>query len=896
MHYPSLEISDSAVAVTRLRTQFEPGLLGVPAGPLAVSWASESLSGEPQVAYQLSTRATGETSFADADPVAGSVSVGVDPGLTLAPREGLEIRVRVATSSGWSAWSDHLAVEAGIDGDALVADVIGLPSAVEGPVPHLRTVFAVDDVPEKAILRLSALGLVDCWINGRRATDAVLTPGWTSYHERILVDTLDVRELLRPGANVIVLSVGDGWYRGRVGFKHHTKIYGEHSGALAQLETERGVIVSTDDSWRAEFGEVLAASLYDGSTIDLRRRNPAIHDPDFDDSAWQRPHKIDVDKSVFRPRAAPPVRVVEELPMELSSAPGAIRLDSGQNIAGWVRLTVSGRAGDTVSVRHAEVLEPDGSLHTAALRTAKATDTYILPSDGEHQLEPVFTYHGFRYGLVTGDATVLSATALAISSDLPIRSAFECSDADLNTLHSNVLWSARGNFVSLPTDCPQRDERLGWTGDAQVFAATACTVLDSEMFWSSWLEDLVADQAEDGGVASVVPDILRPAEFLISGAPSDPLGRAGWADAATIVPLAVYESFGDPGILRRQLPSMRAWVGWMLRRVGADGLLPEEPFQYGDWLDPDAPADRPWEAKVPGRFVANCYFARSALLLSAAERVVGDAARAAELEQIAGDLSAAIWSTWGATASQTQTGAAMLLEFRIAPAEQRARVAEGLAASVRRERGRISTGFLGTPLILFALSNAGHDDEAYAMLLRREVPSWLYQVEQGATTVWERWDAICPDGSIHGGEMDTGGGHSMVSFNHYAYGAVVDWMYRTIAGLSPVQSDPGYQTIRIAPRPAVDITSARATIDTRLGTASIDWRLTAGQWEADVLIPSGARVELDLPTTPESVVSVDGNPGAKIGPGMHRLVVTRPRLADASRALSRAVAEAGVQE
>ncbi|WP_243231743.1 alpha-L-rhamnosidase [Microbacterium sp. CIAB417] len=877
---PSLTRSDATTRVVSVRSQHGSGLLGVPGRGLRLSWRSESTTaGARQIAYQL---ATGP---ADAEPVPGDVvesgdSVAVAVGdLQAGERRGFA--VRVATEAGWTPWSEQLVVEAGLDGADLDAAVIGIPSEIEGPVALLRRTFTVTAVPERARLRLSALGLVDAWINGERATDALLTPGWTSYGTRVLVDTLDVTGLLRAGENVIVLAVGDGWYRGRMGFAERTAIYGERSGALAQIDAEDGVLVATDETWRGGFGAVRSASIYDGTVTDLRLAVPGIHDASFDDSAWTPASVIEQAAARFEPRSAPPVRVVAEREMTRTDRDGAVQFDGGQNVSGWVRLVVRGRAGDVVTVRHAEILEPSGDLHTAALRSAKATDVYTLDRDGEHVLEPQFTFHGFQHAEVTGPVEVVSATAIAISSDLEARSSFHSASPALDQFHSNVFWSQRDNFVSVPTDCPQRDERLGWTGDAQAFAATASTLMDAEAFWRNWLRDLEADQTDEGGVASVVPDIIRFEDMRMGEGPVDNMGRAGWADAATIVPWAVYEASGSDEVLRVQLRSMRRWVEHLRRRAGDDVVLPTEPFQYGDWLDPDAPGDRPWEAKVSSDYVANAFYVHSARLLARAERLVGDAARADEYAELADRVAELTWQRWGADAVTTQTGAALALEFAIAPETERSAIADGLAANVRAENGRISTGFLGTPLVLFALSNSGHLDEAYLMLLRREAPSWLYQVDRGATTVWERWDAILPDGRIHSGDMDAGSGDSggsMLSFNHYAYGAMIDWVYRTVAGIAPIE--PGYRRSRIAPRPAAELDHAAASVDTPYGRLAIDWRLDGEELRATVEIPFGVTAELDLPVASESVVTVDGAPASgTLTSGTHEITVTAPAVA-----------------
>ena len=883
---PSPTAVDAAVRVVGLRTQHGEGLLGVPRSGLRLSWRAESDDPDARlVGYQLAEGAEGAEPT-PAEPVDDARSAGIAVAGELAPRERRAFSVRVATAKGWSAWSAPLVVEAGVDGPGLEASVIGADTPADGPVPLLRTEFPLDRAPRAARLRLSALGLVDAWINGVRATDALLTPGWTSYQERILVDTLDVTALLREGANVIVLAVADGWYRGSFGFARRQAIYGDRTGALAQLEADGEVVAKTDASWRAGFGALRSASIYDGTVTDLRLDDPAVHEPGFAGEEWIAASVVDIDGARFEPRSAPPVRVVAELPMTPTPHAGRTRLDGGQNLSGWVRLVVRGRAGDVVTVRHAEVLEPSGDLHVKALRSAKATDVYTLDRDGEHTLEPAFTFHGFRYADVDG-AEVVSATAVAISSDLAPRSTFASSHEALDRFHSNVFWSQRDNFVSVPTDCPQRDERLGWTGDAQAFAATANTLMDTESFWMSWLRDLEIDQTDDGGVPAVVPDIIRPQDMLMGGVPTENMGRAGWADAATIVPLAVYESYGSTEVLARQRSSMRRWVEHLRRRAGDGVVLPGGDFQFGDWLDPDAPGERPWEAKVSSDFVSNAFYSWSARLLARAERILGDPASADDYAALADRVAAATFERWGEEAILTQSGAAIALEFALAPAQRRAEIAGGLAENVRRENGRIATGFLGTPLVLFALSNSGHLDEAYLMLLRRDAPSWLYQVDRGATTVWERWDAILPDGSIHSGAMDalptedaseedTG----MLSFNHYAYGAMIDWVYRTVAGLAPDADDPGYRTVHVAPRPAVGLEHASASIQTPQGLLAIDWRVEGDRFEATLEVPFGSRAVLDLPVTAGSAATVDGAPApAELGHGTHRIAVTAAAVA-----------------
>ena len=445
-----------------------------------------------------------------------------------------------------------------------------------------------------------------------------------------------------------------------------------------------------------------------------------------------------------------------------------------------------------------------------------------MPTRASAYFEPVFTFHGFRYAEIETAAEVLDASFVALSSAHVRRGEFACSDEALTRFHDNVVWSQLDNFVSLPTDCPQRDERLGWTGDAQAFAPTSLTLFDSVAFWTSWLRDLALDQDPVLGVSTVVPDVVVGGEARY--------GRAGWSDAATMVPWAVYESDGDPAILERQLDSMRLHVDSLLQRVGADGLLPPA-MQFGDWLDPDAPSDKPWMAKADSTFLANAFLAHSARLVSKAAGVLGNDSLALEYKDVADRVAADTWQRWSDSAVTTQTGCAVAIILETAPQAERQSVGDALARLVRQADGRVSTGFLGTPLVLPALSATEHWNEAFLMLLRRDPPSWLYQVDRGATTVWERWDAILTDGSIHDGRMapmpddpDAHEGH-MLSFNHYAYGAVIDWVYRNVGGIALDPANPGYREVILAPRPARGIDWARASVKSPFGRVSIEWRL-----------------------------------------------------------------------
>lgn len=885
---------DHSTSVFNLISQFPLDILGVPSVELKLNWSVSSLEvGSKQVAYEIEVAADHkfETIIARSGVVESDEQIAIAaPGGKLNPRETRFYRVRIATQAGWTVFSQALIVEAGISGTDFEGAAIGDISKHGDAAPLLRKGFDLKETPAKARLYVTSHGLNEMSINGLKVGDEFLSPGWTSYHKRLNVATYDVTHLLTAGKNALGAKLGDGWWRGKFGFMNQFDNYGKDLAVIAQLEIfyadGTSQVIVTDETWKTSTGELQFADIYDGSLLDFNKKQKDWNKPVFNDSSWKGVTVRPLDKALLQARINSPVRIIEEFVMTPFQQQDRTLLKSEQNISGWVRLTVDGKKGQKITIRHAEVLEPGEKLHTKALRTAKATDEYILDSDGRHVLEPQHTFHGFQFADVVTDAEVISAVAVAISSDLDKRSHFRSSDVRLNKLHSNVYWSARDNFVSIPTDCPQRDERLGWTGDAQAFAGTANTLFEAEAFWRSWLIDLELDQAENGDVAAVVPDLISlnpapPAE----DAGWEVMGRAGWADAATIVPMSVYEHFGDKDVLKQQLNSMRRWTDALHNRRNGNEFLPTE-FQFGDWCDPDAPVARPWESKVSADFVANAFFANTLDLMVDAEHLVGDSAGVAKYSALRDELKTNIWNSMGDQAMATTAGLSMAIEFGIVPEDQKQNAAEKLSQMVANDKGMITTGFLGTPLILHAMSKNGHASEAYTMLMRREIRSWLYQVDQNATTIWERWDAIRADGSIHTGDMDTASEHqedaSMISFNHYAYGAVIDWVYRNVAGIAPVKNKPAYREIVISPKPAKGFTFAEAEINTRFGEAAIFWEIqNSGDLAIELTIPFGSKAFLDLPVTKESLVTVDGvasKNGATLEHGTYVIVLENPEI------------------
>jgi alpha-L-rhamnosidase len=694
-----------------------------------------------------------------------------------------------------------------------------------------------------ARLYVTSLGLNEVEINGRRVGDAYLRPGWTAYDSRLQYDTYDVTALVRSGANVIGATLGDGWFRGRLGWDSKRNLYGSRLALRAQLVVRyadgTSQTVTTDSTWKASTGPILVSDIYDGETYDARLEKTGWSSPSYNDASWRGVRNMDGVKVALIAPVGPPVRRMHEItPVKVIRTPaGETVVDFGQNMVGWVRLKARGPAGTVIRLRHAESLDKAGNFYVTNLRTARQTVTYTMKGGGVETFEPHFTFQGFRYVAVEGypgtpDST--SLTGIVAYSDMTPTGTFESSNALVNRLQQNIVWGQRGNFVDVPTDCPQRDERMGWTGDAQVFAPTATFNMDVSGFFAKWLGDVAADQLPNGAVPFVVPNVLAKMS-------PDAAGSTGWADVATIAPWTMYRAYGDTSFLVRQYASMRAWVEYGRAQAG-ETYIWSKGFHFGDWLSfATTRADYPG-ATTEKDLIATAYLAHSADIVSRAAEVLGKREDAAKYRALFEKVRAAFQREFltqsGRITSSTQTAYVLALDFDLVPDSLRAKAAGHLADDVKR-MGHLTTGFLGTPALTRMLSDNGYLKEAYALLLREEYPSWLYEVKQGATTVWERWDGLRPDSSF----QDAG----MNSLNHYAYGAVGDWLYRTVAGLNDDPAEPGYRHVIVRPRPGPGFNFAKATLMTPYGLASSGWRLENGRMTVTVRVPPNAHGTVVLP-------------------------------------------------
>ena len=837
------------LSVQQLLTENKPNPLGVDARTPRFSWqliSPQRNTVQTAYAIQLFTADNKKDPVWNSGKVISSQSVFIPyAGTPLQTGKKYTWQVQVWDNSGnASAKSETASFQMALlqvsDWKAQWIEPGYTEDSVLRPSPMFRKQFDTHKKIVSATAYVTAHGLYEAEINGKRVGDAYFTPGWTAYNKRLQYQMYDVTDLLNRGSNAIGITLGSGWYRGVIGFSNNRNVYGKDISLLFQLailysdgSTE---LVISDDTWKSTTGAIRYAEIYNGETVDTREEKTGWTLPGYNDSKWSSVKTANHSKEVLVATFNELVKKKEKfLPLRIFKTPkGEQVIDFGQNLVGWVSIKVKGSAGDKLVVSHAEVLDKEGNFYITNLRAAKAMDTYILKG-GEETVEPHFTWHGFQFIRLEGYPGELKAEnfeAVAMYSDMPPTGSFISSNTLVNKLQHNIEWGQKGNFVDVPTDCPQRDERLGWTGDAQVFSRTAAFNMNVHNFFSKWMKDVAADQLPNGSVPFVVPNVLGERAT----------GSTGWADVANIIPWNIYLAYGDKKILEDQYSGMKAWVGYM--QANSKNDLWNTGFHFGDWLFYRPDDDNDGRSAVTDKYlIAQCFYANSTQLLINAAKVLGKqddvTGYEALLQQIKNAFVKEYLTANGRLVSGTQTAYVLSLNFDMLPESLRQQAAGRLADNIKNYGNHLTTGFLGTPYLCHVLTRYGYTDIAYTLLLQEKYPSWLYPVKMGATTIWERWDGIKPDGSFQVPSMN--------SYNHYSYGAIGDWMYRVMVGLDTYEDGPGYKHIKIQPHIGGGFTDASASLETYYGKLGSGWKVAPDKVLMDVEIPANTTATVFVP-------------------------------------------------
>jgi alpha-L-rhamnosidase len=909
-------------SVTKLTTEYRHNPLGIDILRPRLSWQmSTDRQGAQQIAYRVVAASQphlleeAQPDLWDSGRIDSDQSVHVTyDGPPLRSRERVYWQAMVWDETANAHHSETAWFEMGLlKTDDWQAQWIGTPFAggprSTFPVPHLRKVFNLDGQVASARLYITALGLFDCSINGQSVSKDIFAPGWTDYCQRVQYLTHDVTELLHHGDNAIGALLGDGWAVGHVGWLNRQN-YVNQPQLLVQLEitlTDGSTqTLASDGSWTYHFGPITHSDFMTGEAYDARRELPGWNTPQVTPSQAMPVATFQHQDIKLVALNGPTVRRFNELiPVHEPINRGGMGrkryvFDLGQNMVGWARFRGSAPAGTTVLLRFAEVLNADGSLYTANLRSAHATDYYTFKGEAEELWEPKFTFHGFRYVEIEGYAGPVNRdtiTGIVVHSDIEQTGSFECSDSLINQLQSNILWGQKGNFVDVPTDCPQRDERLGWTGDIQVFVSTAAFNMNVAAFMTKWAHDVSDAQNPDGSIPAVVP--------YATDVPTD--GGPAWADAAIICPWTIYQSYGDVRILDQNYETMTRFMDFLIE--ASPGFIRCAPdFEgwpgFGDWLSINANTPRDLvgtaflaydanlmariatilgkpddsiryqklfadtKAAFADRFLVGGYTSASQSAPSEIRRQMDEAGRLSRgnLQMIDyGNITSEVFNV--DVFSPTQTAYVLALHFDLFPEALRPLAVNELVADLERRGMHLSTGFVGSPYLNHVLSGNGQLDTAYALLSQKSWPSWLYAVTQGATTIWERWDGWTQENGFQTPEMN--------SFNHYAYGAIGDWLYKVIAGINIDPSAPGYKHAILSPQPGGDLTFARATLDTLYGKLVSDWKLDNGVFEYTVTVPPNTNAAVYLPQNGRVTLNGDAAEGLvhKVTAGTHKFVV-----------------------
>lgn len=726
--------------------------------------------------------------------------------------------------------------------------------------PLLRKAFTLEKEIAQARLYICGLGLYEAEINGERVGTEYFTPYSNAYDKWIQYQTFDVTDLVKPGKNIMGALLGNGWYKGRFGLRGYENIYGDRFALLAELVVTytdgTTKVIGTDETWEGAQSHILDGNIYDGEIQDARKLVKGWTSELDCGGDWGSVQTINLNMGLLQARRSVPVRIMEELkPVQVIKTPkGETVLDMGQNMVGWVRFTNRAPEGTQIHLQFGEELQ-DGCFYRENLRGAKAEFKYI--SNGEVcEVQPHFTFYGFRYVKVQGwpgEIDLNDFTGCVVYSELEQTGTIETSNPKVNRLFLNALWGQKGNFLDVPTDCPQRDERMGWTGDAQAFSGTACFNMDCNAFFAKFLYDLAQEQDTLGGL---VPHVVPRCGLGDDGKTDIPVaGSAAWSEAATVIPWNLYIHYGDETILEQQLDSMQDYVDTIRRQDNGERLW-NSGFHYGDWLALDGEGGYNPFGGTPTDLIATAYYAYSAQLVAKAALVLGKTEIATEYQQLADEVKQAFCDEFvtprGRMAVDTQTSYVLALFMDLVPEEYRPRIIESLRKNLEKNNYFLQTGFVGTPFLCRVLSENGYNDLAYKLLLNEEYPGWLYQVNLGATTIWERWNSLSPDGTFG----DTG----MNSLNHYTYGSIVEWMYRNMCGINPIESAPGFRKVRLAPKPHPSLNYAKATLKTAAGVYESGWSYDDGSLSCQFKIPFNAEAELVLPQIPGSTTIINGEP------------------------------------
>ncbi len=845
----------STTTVSDLKCEYFVNPIGIDIAKPRLSWKlQDSRRGAKQTAYEIEVTSSDKWSSGKINSDQ-SIQV-VYGGPALKSRTRYQWRVRIWDQDGKeSAWSEPAFFETGFfDQSEWKGQWIGSPELggpySSPPVPYVRKAFDVSKPIARARLYVTALGIYEIEVNGKKVSHDNFLPGRTEYQFRVNYQVYELESFLANGQNVIGAILGDGWYCGHI-HSDPRMYYGDRPRIMAQVMIDytdgSSETILTDSSWKTGTGPIRSSDILMGEDYDARREIEGWSTPTFDDSKWFGVATFADPGLKISFKRAPNVRTTQEIkpiaPPTISANKRRWLYDLGQNMVGHVKLKLKDqKPGQTIDLRHVEMLDKDGKPYVTALRTARATDHYTTKG-GDETYEPRFTFHGFRYVEVRdvkGSPDDNTITGVVVHSDTKKTGTFECSDPMINQLQSNITWSQRGNFLEVPTDCPQRDERLGWTGDAQVFIRTAAFNMDVAGFFTQWLQMMSDSQPEDGRISSVIP--LCPSIYGEGG--------PAWADAAVICPWTLYLCYGDTRILEDCYPMMSKFIQFMVNTC--PGYIRADEKQkwrgYGDWLSQNA--------DTPNDLIGTAFFAYSAKLMSDIAKILGKSEDSKKYETLSNEVKKAWQNRYvtpdGNIVAQTQTAYLLALHFNLIDEKFRPTVVDSLVRNIKKRGMHLSTGFVGTPYLNDVLTDNGHIDVAYALLNQKTFPSWLFPITHGATTMWERWDGWTPEKGFNDAGMN--------SYNHYAYGAVGDWMYRVVAGIDVDPSAPGYKKIIIAPRPGGGLTYAKATLESEYGTIKSGWKIDGDKLTLNVTIPPNTSATIRIPTTDASSITEGGKP------------------------------------